>query len=93
MVRLKVPMTASRMFSMIFQFQYGAIKSRKMDGCTWYFDYFNSNMVRLKEVLAEKVKVEVEKFQFQYGAIKRALTLKQKLLTRHFNSNMVRLKE
>ena len=50
-------------------------------------------MVRLKEVLAEKVKVEVEKFQFQYGAIKRALTLKQKLLTRHFNSNMVRLKE
>ena len=54
--------------------------------------YFNSNMVRLKDV-GSIITFAHSKFQFQYGAIKSRAIREIQPLWVDFNSNMVRLKD
>ncbi len=57
-------------YELLFQFQYGAIKSFKARKEQVKFSHFNSNMVRLKvKTLSQTEAIEIT-FQFQYGAIK-----------------------
>ncbi len=55
-----------------FQFQYGAIKSHIAGNKGINVPCFNSNMVRLKEIIISQSISEILQFQFQYGAIKSA---------------------
>ena len=70
MVRLKVNVLHTVHADDSFQFLYGSIKSfatmRKDTGEI----YFNSSMVRLKEIPAGILKMHNQKFQFLYGSIK-----------------------
>ena len=54
----------------IFQFQYGAIKSLEIVGPDIPVSHFNSSMVRLKEWRLNTWYNAKLLFQFQYGAIK-----------------------
>jgi len=70
MVRLKVlGKVAEIIVVIIFQFQYGAIKSHKSYTYFNLFLYFNSSMVRLKD-MEKGTTLKKHIFQFQYGAIK-----------------------
>ena len=53
-----------------FQFQYGSIKRFELIFLPATFIRFNSNMVRLKVKLLEKMIKTFTEFQFQYGSIK-----------------------
>ena len=54
--------------------------------------YFNSTMVRLKDVRGHFYCGIVYKFQFHYGSVKRSLLISFVLIGLYFNSTMVRLK-
>ena len=56
-------------------------------------NYFNSNMVRLKDKLTSTLIKPRTQFQFQHGSIKRLYKVLSDSLQLNFNSNMVRLKE
>jgi len=71
MVRLKVAkIQAPYKPTTTFQFQYGSIKRYQAVYHPAYDSYFNSNMVRLKEILLINTPIDIRKFQFQYGSIK-----------------------
>ena len=55
--------------------------------------YFNSSMVRLKELLSNIRYPTILPFQFLYGAIKSPFTCFHVYNFIYFNSSMVRLKE
>ena len=57
-------------FHAVFQFHYGTIKSLPHPRSPNNNSYFNSTMVRLKELEARGIILE-RKFQFHYGTIKR----------------------
>ena len=59
---------------LLFQFQYGTIKSKKFATNIIKIGNFNSSMVRLKDLFG-LVRVVLFIFQFQYGTIKSALNL------------------
>ena len=76
----------------MFQFQYGSIKSQQTQATSVHPHCFNSNMVRLKEMISiDWLQIYCE-FQFQYGSIKSSGVLQIKPSQLSFNSNMVRLK-
>ena len=55
----------------MFQFQYGAIKTRvRRQGERSKCKSFNSNMVRLRRLRRQRGDNPEKSFQFQYGAIK-----------------------
>ena len=70
MVRLKVGVSDILRMKTQFQFHYGTIKSVIGSLGAIQNSYFNSTMVRLKDLGGHSSTVSV-KFQFHYGTIKR----------------------
>ncbi len=60
----------AKLMRKMFQFHYGAIKTRKKINVSFSIDGFNSTMVRLKPPNGAGLAVRLEEFQFHYGAIK-----------------------
>ena len=71
MVRLREVTKNTRTVILVFQFQYGAIKSQPEGLTAQETSGFNSNMVRLRENPDGTHRGLINQFQFQYGAIKR----------------------
>ena len=92
MVRLKVLLGLFYYtLLLVFQFQYGTIKSFSNQKRSLCIRRFNSNMVRLKDSQREEHGSSPQ-FQFQYGTIKRTCDTHVSCEVSSFNSNMVRLK-
>ena len=94
MVRLKECNNIStNVKTIIFQFQYGSIKSTKSKAMLLLRELFQFQYGSIKRDHSTYVSFFGKLFQFQYGSIKRrilAILLQFDLL--NFNSNMVRLK-
>ena len=93
MVRLEEGLSLSfLMVTIIFQFQYGTIRSFLLRRfCVW-INHFNSSMVRLEVIKSEDLTEDL-RFQFQYGTIRRLTPTEKEVLKLYFNSSMVRLEE
>ena len=70
MVRLKDHWGIEDVKSALFQFHYGTIKRLSPPSSVTNQCYFNSTMVRLKDI-DYRFKVDTYEFQFHYGTIKR----------------------
>ena len=75
MVRLKVDFFVKCYFIILFQFQYGAIKSTEFYGAGDDVLLFQFQYGAIKSVERHRTRYYQEIFQFQYGAIKRIISL------------------
>ena len=69
MVRLEPEDDLDAILRVLFQFQYGAIRTQNITYLHCFASGFNSSMVRLEQLLTNAAR-RLELFQFQYGAIR-----------------------
>ena len=93
MVRLRADVHHSyNSRNLIFQFQYGAIKSMCTNIVRINYSRFQFQYGAIKSI-SKWIKYKLQKlFQFQYGAIKSSENILFRPDKKNFNSNMVRLR-